>query len=49
VTFTFWDSYDAIRAFAGEDVDAAVYYPEDDRYLVEREDIVEHYEVDGPD
>jgi heme-degrading monooxygenase HmoA len=49
VTFTFWDSFDAIRAFAGEDVDAAVYYPEDDRYLVEREDIVEHYDVDGPD
>jgi heme-degrading monooxygenase HmoA len=47
VTFTLWDSVDAIRAFAGDDIEAAVYYPEDDRYLVEREDRVAHYEVTG--
>lgn len=47
VTFTPWESLDAIRAFAGEDVEAAVYYPEDDRYLVERDDTVAHYEVTG--
>jgi heme-degrading monooxygenase HmoA len=47
VTFTLWDSLDAIRAFAGDDIDAAVYYPEDDRYLVERDDTVAHYEVAG--
>jgi heme-degrading monooxygenase HmoA len=45
LTFTLWDSVDAIRAFAGDDIDAAVYYPEDERYLVEREDTVKHYEV----
>lgn len=45
VMFTLWDSLDAIRAFAGDDVEAAVYYPEDDRYLVEREPRVKHYEV----
>jgi heme-degrading monooxygenase HmoA len=45
VTFTLWDSLDAIRAFAGDDVETAVYYPEDDRYLVERDDKVRHYEV----
>ena len=45
VTFTLWDSLDAIRAFAGDDVETAVYYPEDDRYLVERDLTVKHYDV----
>jgi heme-degrading monooxygenase HmoA len=48
VALSFWTSYDAIRGFAGEDVDTAVYYPEDDRYLVQREDTVTHYEVQDP-
>ena len=45
VAFTLWDSLDAIRAFAGDDVETAVYYPEDDRYLVDRDLTVKHYEV----
>ena len=45
VTLSFWASYDAVRAFAGEDVSIAVYYPEDDRYLVDREATVTHYDV----
>lgn len=45
VTLTFWTSWDAIRAFAGEDPSIAVYYPEDDRYLLDRPEFVEHYEV----
>jgi heme-degrading monooxygenase HmoA len=45
VTFTLWDSLDAIRAYSGDDVETAVYYPEDDRYLVERDVRVKHYEV----
>jgi heme-degrading monooxygenase HmoA len=45
VMFTLWDSMDSIRAFAGNDVEKAVYYPEDERYLVEKEDTVTHYEV----
>jgi heme-degrading monooxygenase HmoA len=45
VTYSLWDSMDAVRAFAGDDVEAAVYYPEDDRYLVERDATVLHYEV----
>jgi heme-degrading monooxygenase HmoA len=45
VAFTLWDSLDAIRAFAGDDVETAVYYPEDDRYLVERNERVKHYDV----
>lgn len=42
---TFWDSYEAIRAFAGPDYERARYYPEDDEYLLEREPSVTHYEV----
>lgn len=44
---TFWDSLDAIRAFAGADYERARYYPEDDEYLLEREPFVSHYEVLG--
>jgi heme-degrading monooxygenase HmoA len=45
VTLSFWDSREAITGFAGEDIDHAVFYPEDDRYLVDREVTVTHYEV----
>ena len=45
VTLSLWESEAAIRAFAGDDISRAVYYPEDDRYLVERGPIVEHFEV----
>jgi hypothetical protein len=34
-----------IESFAGEDVERAVYYPEDDRYLLEMEPGVRHYRV----
>ena len=43
--FTLWDSLDAVKAFAGEDYETAVFYPEDDRYLVERDLKSAHYEV----
>jgi len=42
---TSWDSWDAIRAFAGENPERAVYYPDDARYFVEMPEGVEHYEV----
>jgi heme-degrading monooxygenase HmoA len=45
LTFTLWTSLDAIRAFAGQDYETAVYYPEDDRFLVERDVTCAHYEV----
>jgi heme-degrading monooxygenase HmoA len=47
VTFTLWESVDAVKAFAGDDYETAVYYPEDDRYLVERDEKCAHYEVDA--
>jgi len=45
ITFSLWDSVDAIRAFAGDDIEAAVYYPEDEHYLIERGPKVLHYEI----
>ena len=42
---TLWDSMEAVRRFAGDDPERAVFYPEDDRYLVARDDHVTHYEV----
>ncbi|SFL01135.1 antibiotic biosynthesis monooxygenase family protein [Geodermatophilus ruber] len=45
VTLSFWASRDAIRGFAGDDIERAVFYPDDDRYLVDRETTVTHYEV----
>jgi len=45
VMFTLWESLDAVKAFAGDDYERAVYYPEDDRYLVERDLTTSHYEV----
>lgn len=47
VTLTFWESMDAIRAFAGDDVERAKYYPEDKDFLLEFEPTVTHYEVVG--
>ena len=46
VMFTLWDSMDAVRAFAGEPPEVAVFYPDDDRYLIERDQFVTHFEVD---
>lgn len=40
-----WESWEAIRAFAGEDLDRARYYPEDAGFLLELEPTVTHYEV----
>ena len=42
-TVSRWESMAAVIAFAGDDPERAVYYPEDDRYLVERESRVRHY------
>ena len=47
ITLTFWRDLDSIRAFAGEDVEAAKYYPEDKDFLLEFEPRVVHYEVVG--
>jgi heme-degrading monooxygenase HmoA len=46
ITLSLWESVDAVRAFAGEDIEAAVLYPEDERYLT-GESTVRHYEIVG--
>jgi heme-degrading monooxygenase HmoA len=40
-----WDSEGAIAAFAGDDIERAVFYAEDDRFLVERDETVRHFQV----
>ena len=42
---TLWESEEAIRRFAGPAPEQAVFYPEDGRYLVERGETVDHWEV----
>jgi heme-degrading monooxygenase HmoA len=42
-----WESYEAIKRFAGEEVDRAHYYPEDRDFLLYLEPTVTHYEVLG--
>ena len=44
-TVSTWDDRDSIKAFAGEDIEKAKYYPEDDDFLLEFEPNVEHYET----
>jgi heme-degrading monooxygenase HmoA len=41
-----WDSIEAIKRFAGPDIDKAVYYPEDNEFLLTKEPHVTHYEVE---
>jgi heme-degrading monooxygenase HmoA len=45
LTVSFWDSTEAIAAFAGDDIAAARYYAFDEDYLLSFEPTVEHYEV----
>lgn len=47
VMFTLWDSIESVKGFAGDDYETAVFYPEDDRYLVERELTAAHYVVEA--
>jgi len=48
ITLTFWDSLDAVRAFAGDDYERAVYYPADTAFLPELLPTIEHYELPPP-
>ncbi len=44
-TVTEWEDVEAIKKFAGEDFEKAVYYPQDDGILLEFEENVNHYET----
>ncbi len=45
LTVSYWESLDSIKAFAGAPIERAVFYPEDDRFLVDRETVVRHFEL----
>jgi heme-degrading monooxygenase HmoA len=45
LTISFWESLVAVQGFAGNDIEPAVFYPEDDRYLIERDLTANHYVV----
>jgi heme-degrading monooxygenase HmoA len=47
MTVSWWDSLTSIRGFAGDDIEKAKYYPEDDDYLLEHDDQARHYVVAG--
>ena len=42
---SFWDSIDDVKAFAGEDVDVARYFPDDERFLLEFTPRLKHFDV----
>ena len=55
-TLSWWTGTDAIRQFAGDAIERARYFPEDDRFLLTRPDTVIHFDatfsvtkVDGAD
>ena len=45
---SFWESESAIRAFAGDPIERARFYPEDDAFLIRREETVRHLELVHP-
>ena len=45
LTVSFWESRAEIVGFAGHDIDQAFFYPEDDRFLIDRETTVKHFQV----
>ncbi len=44
-TVTRWESYQSIQQFAGDQYEKARYYPEDEKYLLEKEPNVIHCET----
>ena len=45
---SYWESMEHVKAFAGDDPEVAVFYPEDDDFLIDRETTVTHHEVVEP-
>ena len=46
MTITEWKDIDAVKNFAGEDYSKAVYYPEDEGFLLTKEERVKHYQTE---
>jgi len=45
ITLSLWENEAAIARFAGPEIHRARYYPEDERYLLDFPEFVEHYEA----
>lgn len=45
ITLSFWDSFESIARFAGDDIARARYYPADEDYLIDLPKEVEHFDV----
>jgi heme-degrading monooxygenase HmoA len=45
LTISVWDSLESIKQFAGENIEQAKYYPEDEAFLLEFEPTVVHYQA----
>lgn len=45
LVISLWDSIDAIREFAGQEIEMSRYYPSDAQYLLDLEPDVIHYDV----
>lgn len=46
---TWWESFDAIKAFAGEEYQLAVHYPDDERFALVADPYVFHHTVERID
>ena len=44
---TLWADFEAVRRFTGPQVETAVFYPEDEPFLVERDRLARHHVVYG--
>ncbi|ADZ92979.1 antibiotic biosynthesis monooxygenase [Marinomonas mediterranea] len=42
---TYWPDRESVMAFAGQDIDVAKLYPEDDQYELDPDTFVHHYDV----
>jgi len=45
LVISLWESRDAVERFAGPEIERAVFYPEDERFLVRRDLTVDHLDV----
>lgn len=45
LTVSFWESMERVKSFAGPNPERARYYPEDEKFLLDFEPGVQHYEV----
>ncbi len=45
IVISYWEGLDAIRRFAGDDIEKTHHLPKDAEYLLELEPTVKHHEV----